>query len=380
MEPSIYAARFEVSVGAQCWMLVRRDRGRLERVGPVSDWLLARRPGCSPNSLERWARSLSLWWRWCVDTGVDPMRPAARQFSDYVTRLQTIPWRKPLTSSVAALPGDKRLRDATTVRQRVDDVKRFYAWALDQENLVPATNAHQITRFRAPRAVQVRTAPRLEPQQVKALQSADLHPRDRLMCELAHGAGLRAGELLSLQTQDMCVNDEVAQVFGCRQVRFFGPHLHVRQRPDHPRGARSKAPANRTQPRVVPMTQRVLMAYQDWQVWLFEHMPEAIESRYVLLSLGYPTKGQPWSYEGLCDRWGERIKAIPGLENSWPHLLRHTYASELADAGVDLMVIQELLGHRSPTSTEIYTHPQAADMVDAVMALHDWRTNAIGAQ
>jgi integrase/recombinase XerD len=356
-------------------MLVDQSDGRLRRVDPASDWLLSQRTRNSPNSVRRWAESLSLWWRWCVDTGADPMRPSAVGFSGYVTALQSVPKGRALTSNVVALPGDRRLRGDSTVRIRVGDVKLFYRWALDQDDLIPLTNARQIIRYSSPRASQRMSAPRLDVAQVRSLQGQGLHPRDRLTVELLHGAGLRRGEALGLHVGDLCLNDEIAQVFDCRQFHRFGTHLHVVRRMN-PNGAIAKS----RHARVVPIPARVLIAYQDWQGWMFDHMPTAIESRFVLLSLSGPTKGKPWSLAGLRDMWERNIKTIPGLEASYPHLLRHTYASELRDAGVDMLVISELLGHRSPSSTEIYTHSQAVHLRDAVASLADWRQQSVGVQ
>lgn len=53
-----------------------------------------------------------------------------------------------------------------------------------------------------------------------------------------------------------------------------------------------------------------------------------------------------------------------------PHVLRHTYASHLVDAGVDLLMVQRLLGHRSPTTTARYTHPSKAALAKQASALN----------
>ena len=195
------------------------------------------------------------------------------------------------------------------------------------------------------------------------------------MVELLYGAGLREGEGLGLQVQDMCVNKDVAQVFECQMFAEFGPHLHVVRRMNS-----NRAIAKSSLERIVPMMPRVLVAYQDWQAWIYDHLPEAVESRFLLVSLSGPTKGRSWTIAGLQSMWNQHVKTIPGLERSYPHLLRHTYASELKDAGVDAFIIQKLLGHRSPTSTQVYTHPRSEQMVAAVRSLASWRSDLVAAQ
>jgi len=58
--------------------------------------------------------------------------------------------------------------------------------------------------------------------------------------------------------------------------------------------------------------------------------------------------------------------------------LRHTYASELVDAGVDSRLIQALLGHKSIESTAIYVHPDARMLAGAVERLDSWRADRFG--
>jgi integrase len=75
-------------------------------------------------------------------------------------------------------------------------------------------------------------------------------------------------------------------------------------------------------------------------------------------------------------RWLNEAQAAAGFEESGPHVLRHTFCSHLAMAGVPPRVIQELAGHQSVSTTERYMHLAPTAVRDAILALHrpeDWR-------
>jgi integrase/recombinase XerC len=59
---------------------------------------------------------------------------------------------------------------------------------------------------------------------------------------------------------------------------------------------------------------------------------------------------------------GKYVLRVGASHHITPHKLRHTFATHMLDAGADLRTIQELLGHESLTSTEIYTHVSAAGL------------------
>jgi integrase len=67
----------------------------------------------------------------------------------------------------------------------------------------------------------------------------------------------------------------------------------------------------------------------------------------------------------------DRIRTKAGLPNLRIHDLRHTFASQLANAGTSLYVIQQLLGHSSPTVTERYSHLQLKTLADAANVASD---------
>ena len=148
--------------------------------------------------------------------------------------------------------------------------------------------------------------------------------RDRLLLELAYGSGLRRAELAALNVEDLDLD--------CAQAIVRG------------KGGKE---------RMVPLTQGSI----------------DIVRRYLTLKQG--TRGPL-----LVSARGKRLS---GGSVTWllrtkygirPHLLRHACATHMLISGCDIRLIQELLGHKDLTTTQVYTHIETGDLTKVVSRLH----------
>ena len=157
--------------------------------------------------------------------------------------------------------------------------------------------------------------------------------RDRAVLLLMYGAGLRIAEALSLRGADLPLG-ETLRVTG--------------------KGAKQ---------RVVPLLPIVRAAVNDY----------AARCPWTLLGsepLFRGAKGGPLG-QGMVQKAMARARVALGLPaTATPHALRHSFATHLLGAGADLRSLQELLGHASLGSTQIYTKVDAATLLDTYRAAH----------
>ncbi|WP_395623768.1 tyrosine-type recombinase/integrase [Sphingomonas daechungensis] len=223
---------------------------------------------------------------------------------------------------------------ASTARE-LSAVRNFLAYAAEQQGNLP-----QLPRTRAPR--RPRTLPRpVAPGEAMSLAedagdaaSAEwIGARDLAILLLLYGSGLRVAEALSLTGS----------------VRPIGQALRVT-------GKRSKT-------RVVPIMPAVRDAIDDYA----RQCPWPIDKDGPLF-LG--ARGGPLNPD-LVRRAVAAARRRLGLPDSLtPHALRHSFATHLLARGADLRALQELLGHASLSSTQIYTAVDAARLLDVYRHAH----------
>jgi integrase len=182
--------------------------------------------------------------------------------------------------------------------------------------------------------------------------------RDRLIVLLMARAGLRRGEVLGLRRGDVHLLAS-SRDLGCDVARA---HLHVVRREDNPNGAVAKS----RRQRAVPLDFLVVQAFDSYE---FERMrfPAAAGSDFVFVNLFRGPAGAPMRLDAVNDLVGSAAKRA-GV-TARPHQLRHAFGSNVLDAGGALEAAQDLLGHASITSTQVYVHPDPVRLRAAVDAV-----------
>jgi len=354
----------------------------------VATWLrvLLDAQGRSVGTARAYAGRLALYLTWASTAGVEPVAPAIDQLAAFARWLERTPSRKHRKGrSRRRAPGQATLllsseRSPATVEGILAAVVEFVRFAASRGWCEPEVAGRLSTRTElafAPtswdrgertgrpvverRMVRRRRVERppemLSSEQVGTLVHACSNMRDRFVVEALYATGLRVAELCGLHLADLHFVPSAAHL-GCQ---VGGAHLHVVRRLDNENGALAKSVWGR----VVPVT-RSLVACHDAYRFERDSVAEAAESDYLLVNLWRSPLGRALSPD-VVERLFVRLSAKAGFR-ARPHMLRHSFASEVALATKDPALVKELLGHASVASTDVYLHSRWADMRAAVEA------------
>jgi integrase/recombinase XerC/integrase/recombinase XerD len=164
-------------------------------------------------------------------------------------------------------------------------------------------------------------------------QSTPLELRDRALFELAYASGLRAEELVTLDVESIDFDSETVRVEG--------------------KGGRT---------RIVPAGEyamRALERYLSRARPALDGGGSSSRERALLLSKSGRRLGTSDVRRRLRTWARQAAVHAPALADAHPHALRHSFATHLLEGGADLRTIQELLGHASLSTTQIYSHVSA---------------------
>ncbi len=281
--------------------------------------------GRAGNTTAAYRRDLERYSAFLADISKTTQTVTSAEIVDFVRELQSVDLA---TSSVA--------RMLVAVR----GLHRF----LVAEELVDHDPAADVEVPRPPRGVpKALSEPEIERLLSVVVGSTPLDRRDQMMLEVLYGAGLRISELCSLSLADLDLDAALMRVIG--------------------KGDKE---------RIVPIGRHASSAIGEWLTLdgRGSVAPAVWKSRDDENALVLNARGGRMSRQGA---WGVVRKR--GLEAGiadrlTPHVLRHSCATHMLDHGADIRTVQELLGHASITTTQVYTRVSTERLQRVYAAAH----------
>jgi integrase/recombinase XerD len=293
----------------------------------VEEWLswLATERGRAPSTLAAYRRDARRWCAWLRERGTDLAGADTAAVEAYVADLRAGP-----------------LAPATVARAvvAVRSLHRFLA----DEGRAPADPGADVATPRVPAGL----PKALTEDEVAALLGAVVGDdavarRDRAILEVLYGTGVRISELVGLRLGDLDLESALLRAFG--------------------KGSKE---------RVVPVGRHAVAALVAWlgpggrPTLVPEHWARRGDAEAVFLN----RRGGRLSRQGawlVVRRWGSEV----GLDGRLtPHVLRHSCATHMLDHGADLRAVQEMLGHASVSTTQVYTKVSIERMFASYRAAH----------
>lgn len=274
--------------------------------------------GASPHTLLAYANDLSL-------------------AASFFARLQIGRWRDLDSQSLLRYESSLAAPLARTTAQRRLSSLRSFLKFLKRNDAGPAADLPSTGGFRKPK-----TLPKaLTRDQLDAvLNAADLSKpsgvRDRAVMELIYGAGLRVSEAVSVEREAVDLNGGAVRVTGKRGKTRWVP-----------------LPSQTVHwLRLYLQDARLKLATKPTSLLIVSDHGRALRREQVYVTL-------------------ERLARLGGIEQHiGPHVLRHTYAVHLLKGGADLRAVQELLGHESIATTQVYTQLDLDEVRKRYKAAH----------
>jgi integrase/recombinase XerD len=228
-----------------------------------------------------------------------------------------------LSSYLARRQSDGLMTSTTELEGR--HVRPFFKW-LARREFIPSDPADALMLPKLPKRLPKTLPEGLVKGLIESITgSAVLDLRDRAMLELFYASGLRLSEVANARTEQLSLDEGWIRVTG--------------------KGGKT---------RIVPVGREALSALKRY---VEQGRPQLVKGKTTSALFLSQMTGQALTLARVAAMLKERALAA-GLDPSevHPHRLRHSFATHLLSHGADLRVIQEMLGHSSITTTEVYTH------------------------
>lgn len=283
-------------------------------------YYLKREKGLSENTIDAYLRDITQYIGF-----LDKYRKIKRV--DQITKTDILAYLKSLKN---------RNLSAKSTSRKLSSIKGFHQFLLlekeTSEDVSSAIEAPKIER-NLPDVLSVDEVIRLI-EHVKGTEPLDL--RNLALLELIYGSGLRVSELLNLKISDIHLTASYVKILG--------------------KGSKE---------RQVPLGQMSVIALREY---LTKGRPQLIKIENNFLFLNQ--YGNKLSRQGFFKLLKKIAKDSNITKEVSPHTLRHSFATHLLEAGIDLRTLQELLGHEDISTTQIYTHISQKHLKESYLDAH----------
>lgn len=285
---------------------------------------ISRVAGFSPETSRAYEGHLEAYSRWCAREGVEALAPSVHELRAYLLEL-------------------KRAGYATrTIAAHLSAVRSFFSWCV-VEGIVERDPAAMVQMPKMPQSLPKTVSPREMARLLDAPDSAEPEgARDKAMLELFYATGARISELSRMNIEDFSWSE--------RTVRLFG------------KGSKE---------RIVPVYRRALDATS---LYIERARPALLAAAgradTVPRPLFVSKRGNRMDPNALRYRFRACCRRAGLPSDITPHVMRHTFATDLLAGGADLRSVQEMLGHASLSTTTLYTHLTPDRLKRAVKGAH----------
>lgn len=161
-------------------------------------------------------------------------------------------------------------------------------------------------------------------------------PCEEIILNLLYGTGIRLSELLSLTWDSVDLQRGTLRVLG-----------------------------KRNKERLIPLPAELIEKLKHYKKLIETLLPKLSSNNLILTAKGKPA--YPMMVERIVNK---HLSVVTTEKKKSPHVLRHTYATHLLNAGAEINSIKELLGHSSLAATQVYTHSSVAKLKEAYSLAH----------
>lgn len=297
-------------------------------------WLAER--GRAANTVGAYRRDLASYEAWLSRVGSDVASATRVDIERYVEHLRT--------ENIEADPeAGPRFRRAASVARALASIRGLHRFRVDEMGALADPTA-DVGTPRIPQGVP-KALSEEEIGRLLGVVVGDEAPvlRDRAILEVLYGTGMRISELVGLSMRDLVPEEGLLRVLG--------------------KGSKE---------RLVPLGRCAGEALEHWlgpggrAVMAPERWATRSDADAVFLNARGRRLGRAGAW-GIVRRYGDRA----GLgDRLTPHVLRHSCATHMLDHGADIRVVQELLGHASISTTQVYTRVSAERLRSAYEQAH----------